>query len=192
MKNQKTLIAGLALALTFGVVSFSGAQGAGQGEHMGMNSGQTMKHCNMMKGNMQGDGMMDHGKMMGGDVASLTEAQQKEVQVIEAKYADAITALDTAITAKRTTMHTAMANDATTVGEMKKMRQGMITLHRDRQALTQKINTEIAAKIGVDYVASGQHCPMSNGGSGDCMKMGMMMDEGMHHGGEKHDAAVHM
>lgn len=169
MKIQKTLIAALALALTFGTLSMSSAQ-----ETTPHHQGEMATNQQMMQGNMMDMGQMNHCNMAkDGHMATLTPEQQQEVNAIEAKYATEKTALETAMTDKRATMHTAMNTDTTTIGSMKGMRQEMIALHQDWQALRQKINQEISTKTGITYAASTQEHPMQQG---NMMQMSQMME----------------
>jgi len=131
---------------------------------------------------MNGGKHKGFGKMAGCQcrIANLTEAQQAEAKTIEAKYADQLTKNENAIKAKAGEMKQLLANDQTTVAQLKQMRVEMFLLKQDYRKLRISINQEITKKLGVVYCNCGNgncqgpgQCRMMNGNRNSSnMKMG--------------------
>ena len=99
-------------------------------------------------GGMMGGGMMgsygddDYGYCYRYD------ASREDVKAITGKYADQFDALDQKMAAKRDEIRKARSNDATTVGQLNKLRDEMLSIRKDYRDLRTKVDGELTAKFG--------------------------------------------
>ncbi len=133
MKGSKTIITGLVVAASIALAAQGYAWMGGNGN----------RHCGPGGG---------PGAMMGTytATANLSAEQRAQVQAIEAKYQDQITAKQDAILAKRTELQKALADDTTTVGEINRLRDELRTLHQDLWKIRTTVNQEIKDQVGID------------------------------------------
>ena len=159
MKTKRTLIAAIALTFTLGTVSLTMAHGPEQTSH----PGNQMMHQNMM----QDQNMM----------APFSPEQQKDIDVIEAKYAADLASKETAMQQKGAELSAALNDDTTSLGTVKKLRSELAVLEQGYWQVRQEANQEIRTKIGINYRGNGtwgnENCAMHQ--SGHMMGQGMMM-----------------
>lgn len=102
-----------------------------------------------------GGGMMNGYGMMNDDADSgygfcyrYDDVDRKEVRAITGKYADQFDALGQKMDAKRGEIRKARNNDATTLGQLNKLRDEMFSIRKDYRDLRAKVDSELAAKFG--------------------------------------------
>ncbi len=76
------------------------------------------------------------------------DADREEVRSITDKYADQFAALDAKAAAKRAEISKARSNEATTVGQLNKLRAEMFAIKKEYRALAEKVDDELTAKFG--------------------------------------------
>lgn len=108
-------------------------------------------------------------------------ADREEVRAVTDKYADQFAALRQKMDAKHQELRTARDNDATTMGEMKKLRAEATAIRKEYRDLREKVDSELGEKFGTmdDDHGYRRH-------RGEHHRGGMM--EGRHHmmGGRHH------
>jgi hypothetical protein len=133
-------------------------------------------------GMMRGYGMMNDDTDNGyGFCDRYPGADPEDVRAITGKYADQFDALEKQLVQKRDEIRKAKSNDGTTVGQMNKLRDEMLTIKRDYRGLRGKVADELSAKFGnaedEDYAGM-----MEPGMMGGRHHRGMMGDYGYYGG----------
>ncbi len=106
------------------------------------------------------------------------DIDREEVTAITDKYADQFDALREKMFAKRSEMRKARRNDATTMGQMNKLREEMLEIRTAYRDLASKVDVELSEKFGEQ--TGGRYVGMMDGQSRPGMMGGGMM--GRHEG----------
>lgn len=107
------------------------------------------------------------------------DADSDAVRAIKEKYAGQFEVLRKKMEAKRDEMHKARDNDATTMGEMNKLRDEMHAIKKEHRVLAGKVDDELEEKFGDDDDDEGHHGWMHDRGH----RRGGMMRDGYAYGG---------
>lgn len=164
--NKKTIITSLTILATFALAGtgFARFGTPGPGNHMGR--GYNCDHRGPGAG------------------PALTTEQKKTVQTIEDKYEPKVAAGREAIEAKAKELELAYEKDSTTVAELNRIRDGLITLRQKQWHIRKSINDEISAAIGTEYFAMGPNeCDGTGRHMGRHMRQHMGRMGGMGMGG---------
>ncbi|HFQ80749.1 MAG TPA: periplasmic heavy metal sensor [Desulfobacterales bacterium] len=170
--KTKTIITAVAITLTLGLAVQAGAWMRGPGNYYDCDG--------PMMGGMMNSG---HGYMMGNGAATLTPAQQQQVNKITSQYQTELQTKEKAIQDKIAAINKAYNNNSTTVSQLRALRQELYNMRQDYWQTRRTINNKIAGTLGTNYYGAGgwgpAFCAYNNGGGiGGPGANGMMMNRG--------------